>query len=315
MQNIAFRHEVLQHLTALRARWPNGGLYLLYVPGEADPLHLLAGHPRVQAIAGNKFGHEQDDAFLPHVIALDCRKVAAYLLETDPALDDPLLEASITLAAKTIEGSEQGYAVCGWIASQDGAATIARRLTQAAQQFDPEARQLVRLRWHDPRVVSHLWPQVPFDQRMALLGPQSAWVTVDAMERVTVFDSEAVETGVPPTAGAQTRSAQWERVRHVGMVNRLLDLWRDRSWISGQPLPEDAVDILHVHAAQASRYGLDGHDAQTYVLLAIGLRPGFENDADWRFAVQAACEAPGTFEDHVAAIPELFWQRYASSRI
>ncbi|MGA3768658.1 hypothetical protein GO998_00060 [Ralstonia syzygii] len=46
MYNAVFRQEVLQHLTALRARWPDGGLYLLYVPGEDDPLQLLGDHQK-----------------------------------------------------------------------------------------------------------------------------------------------------------------------------------------------------------------------------------------------------------------------------
>ncbi|AXW60602.1 hypothetical protein CJO94_00085 [Ralstonia solanacearum] len=50
MYNAVFRQEVLQHLTALRARWPDGGLYLLYVPGEEDPLRLLGDQPRTQAM-------------------------------------------------------------------------------------------------------------------------------------------------------------------------------------------------------------------------------------------------------------------------
>lgn len=315
MHDIAFRHEVLQHLTAQRARWSDGGLYLLYVPGEADPLQVLPDQPRTLAIARAAAGDQLSDAFLPHVIALDCRRVAAYLLETDPALDDPLLEASISLAAKAIDGDEQSYAVCGWIASPDDAGTIARRLGRAAQQFDPDARKLVRLRWHDPRVISHLWPQLPLAQRTALLGTQLAWVAVDAMGQVAVFDAEAAGTSVPPLADTQSPAAPWDRLYHVGMVTRLLELWRERLLATGHALPDDAVDILHTHAAQASHHGLDGRDAQTYILLAVGLRRGFEDDPDWRAAVQAAREAPGTFEDYVTALPDPFWQRYADPHI
>lgn len=52
MQNAAFRQEVLQHLTALRARWPDGNLHLLYVPGTEDP--SVAG--RTCTRAGNRPG-------------------------------------------------------------------------------------------------------------------------------------------------------------------------------------------------------------------------------------------------------------------
>ena len=316
MHNAAFRQEVLQHLTALRARWPDGGLYLLYVPGPEDPLQLRNGRAREHAVARDLLQADVDEAFLAHVIALDCRKVAAYLLETDAALDDPLLEASIALAAKGIDGSDEGaYAVCGWLASPDSASTIARRLGQAAHQFDAARSRRVHLRWHDPRVLSHLWQQLSAAQRTALLGAELAWVAVDAVGRVTVFDAQADETVAAQRKPAPPDAAQWTRLHHVGMVNRLLDVWRERLHEAGQTLPEDAIDTLHRHAAQASAHGLDGRDAQTYVLVAIALRSGFEQDTHWCAAVQAARDAPGTFEDHTTALPALFWERYAIAHV
>ncbi|MGA4046722.1 DUF4123 domain-containing protein [Ralstonia nicotianae] len=316
MHNAAFRQEVLQHLTALRARWPAGNLYLLYVPSTEDPLQLRAGHARVQAVARDLLQVDADEAFLPHVITLDCRKVAAYLLETDPALDDPLLEASIALAYAGITGNDdRAHAVCGWLASPDDASTIARRLAQAAHRFESGTHRMVRLRWHDPRVLSHLWPQLPAAQRTALLGTQLAWVAVGAMSRVTVFDVEVSETVATTRLPAQSDTTQWIRLRHVGMVNRLLELWRERLHEADQTLPEDAIDVLHRHAAQASAHGLDGRDAQTYVLLAVGLKTGFEQDPHWRAAIHAASDAPGTLEDHANALPTPFWERYAASRV
>ena len=316
MHNAAFRQEVLQHLTALRARWPDGGLYLLYVPGLEDPLQLRNGHARVQAIARDVLQGDVDDAFLPHVIALDCRKVAAYLLETDAALDDPLLEASIALAAKGLDGSDEGaYAVCGWLAGPESASAIARRLGQAAHQFDAARNRRVHLRWHDPRVLSHLWQQLSAAQRTALLGAELAWVAVDAVGRVTVFDAQADETVAAQRKPAPPDAAQWTRLHHVGMVNRLLDVWRVRLHEAGQTLPEDAIDILHRYAAQASAHGLDGRDAQTYVLLAVELKTGFEQDPHWRDAIHAATDAPGTLEDHANALPATFWERYAAARV
>ena len=316
MQNAAFRQEVLQHLTALRARWPDGNLHLLYVPGTEDPLQLLAGHARVQAIARDLLQVDADEAFLPHVITLDCRKVAAYLLETDPALDDPLLEASIALAAEGIIGNDgRAHAVCGWLASTDEASTIARRLGQAAHRFDSGARRTVRVRWHDPRVLSHLWPQLPVPQRTALFGTKLVWVAVGAMNRVTMFDAEASETIASAGTPVQSETTQWTRLRHVGMVNRLLELWRERLHEAGQTLPEDAIDVLHKYAAHASAQGLDGRDAQTYVLLAVELKAGFEQDPHWRDAIHAATDAPGTFEDHANALPATFWERYAAARV
>ena len=316
MQNAAFRQEVLQHLTALRVRWPDGNLHLLYVPGTEDPLQLLAGHARVQAISRDLLHVDADEAFLPHVVTLDCRQVAAYLLETDPALDDPLLEASIALAAEGIIGNEgRAHAVCGWLASPDDASTIARRLGQAAHRFDSGACRTVRVRWHDPRVLSHLWPQLPALQRTALLGAQLAWVAVGAMSRVTVFEAEASESVAPARMPVQSNTTQWTRLRHVGMVNRLLELWRERLHEAGRTLPEDAIDVLHRHAAQASTQGLDGRDAQTYVLLAVGLKTGFEQDPYWRDVIHAATDAPGTLEDHANALPATFWERYAAARV
>ncbi|WP_254775699.1 hypothetical protein [Ralstonia sp. NFACC01] len=99
------------------------------------------------------------------------------------------------------------------------------------------------------------------------------------------------------------------------MVNRFLELWRERLHEAGKTLPEDAIDVLHRHAAQASAHGLDGRDAQTYVLLAVELKTGFEQDPSWRAAIGAAINAPGTLEDHMNAVPAPFWERYAAARV
>lgn len=318
MHNAAFRQEVLQHLTTLRDRWPDGHLHLLYVPGVEDPLQLRAGHARVHASARDVLQADAgaDEAFLPHVVTFDCLKVAAYLLETDPALDDPLLESSIALAYEGLVGKDdRAHAVCGWLASPDDASTIARRLGQATHRFDSGTRRTVRVRWHDPRVLSHLWPQLPALQRTALLGPQLAWVAVDAMSRVTVFDAEASETVAAARVPAQSDTTQRTRLGHVGLVNRLLELWRQQLHDAGQTLPDDAIDVLHRYAAHASAQGLDGRDAQTYVLLAVRLKAGFEEDPHWRDAIHAATEAPGTLEDHANALPAAFWERYAAALV
>ncbi|MDB0567588.1 DUF4123 domain-containing protein [Ralstonia solanacearum] len=319
MDNTAFRQAVLQHLTVLRTRWPDGGLYLLYVPGEDDPLRLSGNQPRTQAIVRQSMLNDIDEAFLPRVITLDCRRVAAYLLETDAALDDPLLEASIALVGSRggQGGEETSYAVCGWIASSDDAGTIARRLSDSVRRSDPRIGRIVRLRWHDPRVLSQMWPQLPAEQRVALLGTQLAWVAINAVGQVAVFDAGAEKVAIdqsnPPLLVPD--AAQWNRLHNVALVNRLLELWRERLRATGGALPQDAVDVLHRHVAQALRHKLDGRDAQTYVLVALGLREGFEQDTDWCAAIQAAAQAPGTFEDHVAALPEPFWVRYAGESL
>ncbi|MCM5682175.1 DUF4123 domain-containing protein [Schlegelella sp. S2-27] len=327
-----FRRQVLDTLQSAQARWAESKIFLFYAPGYDDPLGLAQpgtpprrGTALVRWAAGAGYG----EAHYPRVFELDCRRVAAYLLETDPALDDPLLEDTITRSHADLhapapepdlnEGT--GRAICGWLVSPDDAATIARRFTTCSQRTDPSDRQRRWLRWHDPRTMTVLWASMGHDQKTALLGNQLLWLAVDAAGHLVQFEAPAPDAAAPQPADPVERllaqpalhvtPPQWASMHHVGLVNHLVEAWRERE---AEPLPRNATEKVHHLVVQADAWGLDGRDLQTFVLIALGLHGIFQQDPALVTAVRHAGLNPGTLSDHIAELPEEFWERYRQPR-
>lgn len=312
-----FRRQMLAALHAARSRWPHSRLHLLYAPGWTDPLGLAdSSEPARRDTALIPWARDAgyDRPQYPRVIELDCRRVAAYLLETDPAFDDPLLEESITLAQRDLAAGaaqldrEEGLGRClsGWLASPDSADTIARRFAGASQRIERPSYQRYWLRWHDPRMMALLWPQMTAAQRSALLGEQLSWLAFDATGQLVEFAS-------PSTADAAAAERlsltppQWAAIHQLAAVNQLVDAWRaQRSGL----LPRNACEAVQSEIVRAQAWGLDGRDLQVFVLLALELRRGFEQDADLQQAVNNAARNPGTLADHIDELPAEFWQRH-----
>ena len=311
---------MLTALQAARSRWPGSNLYLLYAPGYDDPLGLAkADEPpkRVTALVPWAQGAGYDKQHFPRVIEFDCRRVAAYLLETDPALDDPLLEDTITNAhhdllavAPEPDGEEgTGRSLCGWLASPDSADTIARRFASAGQRMDWTHGRRYWLRWHDPRTMALLWPQMTAEQRTSLLGEQLTWLAFDAAGRLVEFSSPSASDAAAVADAPQlsVTRPQWTAVHHLGLVNHLVETWREQR---GEPLPRDATEAVHREIVRAEGWGLDGRDVQVFVLMALELRHGFEKDAGLQRAVNGAARNPGTLADRIDELPPEFWERY-----
>lgn len=329
----SFRRQIFDALQAARNRWRDARLFLFYAPGFDDPLNLAkpeVASRRDTALVtwGRGAGYEQHHR--PRLIEFDCRRVAPYLLETDPAFDDPLLEESIThafhdlsAAAPEPDGEEgTGRALCGWLASTDSGETIARRFSGAAERLDPSNGGRYWLRWYDPRMMALLWPGMTDHQKTALLGERLTWLAFDAAGHLVEFSSPASAASFAPTHTEPLQrllqtpqvlvtQPQWNAVHHVGLVNRLVEAWREQR---GQPLPRDATDVVYREVLRAEGWGLGGRDLHVFVLTAVELRSGFEADAGLRAAVGAAARDPGTLADRIAELPPGFWARYAVVR-
>ena len=319
----SFRRQLLAAFQAARGRRPSSNLYLLYAPGYDDPLGLAkADEPpkRVTALVPWAQGAGYDKQHFPRVIEFDCRRVAAYLLETDPALDDPLLEDTITNAhhdllavAPEPDGEEgTGRSLCGWLASPDSADTIARRFASAGQRMDWTHGRRYWLRWHDPRTMALLWPQMTSEQRTSLLGEQLTWLAFDAAGHLVEFSSPSASDAdaVADSPQLSITRPQWTAVHHLGLVNHLVETWREQR---GEPLPRDATEAVHREIVRAEAWGLDRRDMQVFVLMALELRHGFEKDAGLLQAVNGAARSPGTLADRIDELPPEFWERYGPS--
>lgn len=325
MNLVTYRRRVLDTLRDARGRWPHAHLFVLYAPGDDDPLDLAGPCvPRREGtlLADGLEGRRRNEppAPRPRLIALDCRRLAAgaVFLEDDPAFDDPLLEASISLswedpgATGTAPGEDPDAApaVCGWLVSPDPARDIVARLDQAACAAPPARRHGVR--WHDPRRVALLWPTLEAAQRLALLGPRLVWVARDGAGQLVRFEADAQAVGEAPTPATapRLREPQWQRAERLGLIRQLVAAWRDHQ---AQPLPADAVERLHRHVERGAHLGLRGRDLIEFVFAAMALGAGFKDDPRMRAVLRATHEAPGTFGDHLDTLPAEFWALHAQA--
>lgn len=317
MNLVTYRRHVLDTLRDARNRWPQSRLFVLYAPGYDDPLELAKQEPAKRDTAlvawGKDLGYKQEH--YPRVIELDCRRVAAYLLENDAAFDDPLLEDTITrtyeelsASAADPEGDEgSARAICGWLVSPESAQDIARRFVQASQRTEPGTLRRYWLRWHDPRMMALLWPTLNAAQRTALLGPQVVWVALEAAGHLVQFDASQDIPSEAQPAALSMQEPQWDRAGRLGLINQLVEAWRERA---GQPLPRNATELLHRHVEQAERWGLNGRDLMAFVFAAVELQDGFELDPRMLSVVSETLLAPGTFRDHFDELPPDFWEKY-----
>lgn len=320
---LTFRNQVLAALQAARSRWPGSRLHLLYAPGHDDPLGLARSSEspmRDTALVPWVEGAGDGKPQYLRIVEFDCRRVAAYLLETDPAFDDPLLEDTITRAHHTLSATASGSAgdrgvgqhLCGWLISPDSAGTIARRFATASQQVDPVERRRSWLRWHDPRTMALLWPGMTEVQKIALLGEQLAWLAFDGAGHLVEFSSPAAVLGrtpQPASSSLNMTKQQWIAAHHVGLVNHIVDAWRSQH---DTPMPRDAAAVVQGAVLSAEAWGLDGRDLQVFVMTAVALHRGFETDPALHVAVQGAAHEPGTLGDRFDALPPHFWARYRS---
>jgi hypothetical protein len=314
-----YRREVLNALQAARKRQPPSNLFLLYSPGDDDPLDLATStappRRRTAAIAwGQDIGYRSEH--YPRVIELDCRKVASYLLESDPALDDPLLEETITRTHEQLhteyvdldDGGLEPRPICGWLASRESPEEIARRFMRASEPEHPRTMQRRWLRWHDPHVIGLLWPTLSIDQRHALLGPEMIWLTQDAAGHLVQFSAQdGMHNDLSRQVPLSVSASQWDRMGRVGLIHQLIQAWRAHA---KQPLPRGAAELLHQHVERAQVRQLNGRDLQAYVFTAMDLRDGFDRDPRMETVVREAISAPGTLADLIGELPPDFRKKY-----
>lgn len=268
------RAAVLGQLTAYLKRSPDGQLHLIYIPELSDPLSLADDERRAIALIQPPTGSlaiRPDKA--ARLITLDCTKVAAYLLETHPALDDPLLESSITQAWRETAGRAahgramhndepdlSNLAIGGWIVSDESASVIAQRFRHAAPSHRTGGHTYW-VRWFCPDHLHPLWHTLTVPQRTALLG-DATWVGIDPFGQVKVYraDHPAEHASAPGNAhkARQLSRDQILTVEEVPTVRDILERWRNQAQLEGTPLPTDAVARVQSLILEARDLGLRG---------------------------------------------------------
>jgi hypothetical protein len=320
-----FRLEILRLIKAAKFRLPLAYVHLVYAPEVSDPLELAQDSKRDVALIRAPYGtREWPVASVPRLITLDCRRVAAYLLESDTSIDDPLLESSISTAHADIFqnkidpvlllNEEPGLvqsAVCGWIISNDSATRFAARIGSVASQNTNSTRRK-SLRWYDPEFILSLWPSLSHEQRHALLG-DADWIACNAANGVLHFRAEqAIQVEDPNSSSAHRRlsAKQLQTVENVAVVSALVMNWKSMCEDDGGTLAADATKKMHAHVVVGQSYGLDGDDLAIYAMIAVQL-PQEATSAPEFTGILATMKAENlALRDALHQLPDIFWRRY-----
>jgi hypothetical protein len=318
------RQQLLREIQAARDAGAGAYLHLLYTPELHDPLGLLGETRRVSApirpsVALKVVSARPDRT--PRLLTLDCRRVAAYLLETDPALDDPAFEASVTQTHAEICGAQardklprndeselSEFSVAGWFVTADDAATMAARL----KDFSVQQRGWVS--WTRPAFIHALWPTMDDAQRSAMLGG-ATWLALSPDGQLQRYcarprhvTGNAMST--PATADASLSAKQLRMVNNVQLVRDLMTGWDTMRQSEGLALPSHAEQILHAHVMRAQDHGLDSDSVAIYAMTIVQLKEGAHADAEWESMMRAVAEQGIVLRDCLAELSDAFWERY-----
>lgn len=322
------RAAVLGQLSACLKSSPDAQIHLVYIPELSDPLSLANDERRAAALIQPPAGSlaiRPDRA--ARIITLDCSKVAAYLLETHPALDDPLLESSITQASQETAGRAaydralhndeldlSNLTIGGWIVSNESASEIAQRFRHAAPNHRAGGHTYW-VRWFCPDHLHTLWPTLTAPQRTALLG-DATWVGVDPFGQVKVYRADHPEEHA--SAPGNTHKAkqlyrdQILAVEEVPAVRDILERWRDQAELEGRSVPHDALARVQSLILEAKNLGLRSPGLTAYALLALPLPEQARSDADWLAAIRALVTEGLPLTEMHERLPPQFWQRWQS---
>ncbi|UWE18454.1 hypothetical protein [Herbaspirillum huttiense] len=320
-----FRREILDAITAVKRQQPLSCIHLVYAPELADPLELLGDGKRdvafIKPAMLNVAGWHEDAC--PRLITLDCRRVAAYMLETDVGMDDPLMESSISQSyAETLlrqrvnilqtndDPGQAQRAVCGWIVSTDTAAQIAARISASSCGVDIHQRRS-SVRWYNPDYLEVLWPTLTTAQKQNLLG-EGVWIAHDGNGRLKTYASEHEAALSPlPSSAVRLDSMQWLQLENVPLVQQLLQHWNNLCHETARPLQPDAREQLHQWVHRARQSGLDGEDIAVYAITAMQMPIGFAEDAELIAAVRNAVQQGDKLSQSLPALLDRYWTKRA----
>lgn len=317
-----FRRAILDAITAVKAHQPQSCLHLVYAPELADPLELLGESKREVALIKPAIpdvaGWPEDAC--PRLITLDCRRVAAYFLETDAGMDDPLMESSISQSyAESLLGQRVNIlqtnddpgqaerAVCGWIVSPETAAQISVRISASSSGMDIQRRRS-GVRWYNPDYLEVLWPTLTATQKQDLLG-QGVWIAHEGNGRLKTYASEheAAWNTLPPSV-VRLDTMQWLQLENVPLVQQLFQQWKNLCHETARPLQSDAQEQLHQWVHRARQIGLDGEDIAVYAIAAMQMPSRLAEDAELIAAVKNAVQQGDKLSQSLPALLDRYWE-------
>jgi hypothetical protein len=331
-----FREQVLATLKRAKIWRTDAHIHLLYTPELHDPLPEATDARREAVrirIPNHVLAVQPEANCQPRLITLDTRRVRPYLLEHDPALDDPLLESSINQAHDEavlgvradaqLDNSDPELAtgvVGGWIVGEETASEMAQRIGRFSAAWLPyDLQRGLQRRWvrlTQPHVLCGLWPLLNAEQRADLLGT-AEWVAFDASGQVRTFAAERNDAGDNAPAHAvlapQLNAAQAAVLRNLSLVQELLPAWRQFAQDHNRALPADAEQRLHFLLQEAQRLKLPDSEVPVYALTAAPLPAGATQTPEWQMVLERAQVQGPPLLEHLQHLPPSFWQQWLPS--
>lgn len=316
-----FRRSLLRELTAAKTAQADLLLHLIYTPELHDPLGLVGDSNREMALI-HPTSHIRlsnfDPETAPRLLTLDCRRVASYLLETDPGLDDPAFEHSITQAhAEICLGQSQDpglsndeldvseFAIGGWVITDQSAKALAYRLRRAS------LHQGLWVRWSNPTILDLLWPSMTDTQRFALLGT-ATWFCFGWRGQLRRYAAAKSEDPFEPQAPMPPfNDHQRGLLKNMPLMRDLMGAWTAMCAEQGQRLPVNADEKLYEHLKSAQLAGFDPESVAIYAVTAVQLRHGATSDREWASLVRHTAENGLALRDLLGTLSDEFWKRYS----
>jgi hypothetical protein len=152
-----------------------------------------------------------------------------WLLELDLSLEDDaiLLDKSIDIALNEIEPrkikSGNGRLISGWLSSHSPVDITAQHMANTALQNNNDARIL--LRYYDPGVAILLWEVIDSWQRQRILGPITAWFSVDG-DGELIHRKGLVQQYKQLSYSLSLSPDTWKEIDLIRIVNLILREYR-----------------------------------------------------------------------------------------
>lgn len=243
-----------------------------------------------------------DESLCPRLLWID-----------DEEKSERLVNASVELSIReAINGLPR--TLCAWILVDDDSATapvmrLAAHLARAFVQVDPQG-QYRFVRWFDPRVTTLIEPWVSAAQWQQLLGPSTAWMSIDLDGQMQTL----LRHDIPPTPTSQQAvfgGGDWQRLTRLGWLQQGLAL--APQWALLHLSSAARVVAIDRALARAQAAGLQAEDdALVFAACTFTVHPRFDEHP---LAAQALARATGqnptSFAQTVSSWPESTFEQIA----
>jgi hypothetical protein len=245
-----------------------------------------------------------DESLCPRLLWID-----------DEERSERLVNASVELSVReAINGLPR--TLCAWILVDDDSATapavrLAAHLARAFVQVDTQG-QYRFVRWFDPRVTTLIAPWVSVAQWQQLLGPSTAWMSVDLDGQMqTLLRDHILPTPTPTAQQAVFGVVDWQRLTRLGWLQQALEI--APQWALLHLSSAARVVAIDRVLARAQAAGLQAEDdALVFAACAFTVHPRFDEHP---LAAQALARATGqnptSFAQTVSNWPESTFEQIA----